>query len=46
MLGEPLLAHPPEVCGVHAPRYPQSEEDDDRGHYEQDADDDQHMFTP
>ena len=45
MLGEPPFTHPSELRVVHAARYPRSiEEHRDDGSNE-DADDEQHMFT-
>jgi len=33
MLSEPLLAHPPEISGVHAAWHPPADEDDRDQHY-------------
>ena len=43
MLGEPLLAHPAEIGGVHSTRYPHPGDDDEGDQRDGDADDDQHM---
>jgi hypothetical protein len=43
VFGEPLLAHPAEIGGVHATWHPHPSDDDDRDQSDDDADDEQHM---
>lgn len=43
MFGEPLLAHPAKIGGVHAAWHPYPGDDDDRDQRDDDADDEQHL---
>lgn len=45
ILGEPSLADPPELAGVHAPRYPRSINERRNNRGKENADEEQHMFT-
>ena len=45
MFGEPLLAHPAEIGGVHATRHTHPENYDDRHQHHDEADDEQHMVA-
>ena len=45
MFGEPLLAHPAEIGGVHAAWQPHPGDDDDRDQRHHKADDQQHMVA-
>ena len=45
MFGEPLLAHPAEIGGVHATWHPHPRDDADRDQHDADPDDEEHMVV-